>query len=271
VKKIQPYTGTVTFLFTDIEESTKLWQLHPEAMGTALSRHHALLKEAITVHGGYIFQIIGDAFCAAFSTAQDGLLAAMKAQRALAAETWGELGMMRVRMALHTGNAQVQAGEYTSGEYVSGLTLSRAARLLSAGHGGQILLSLPTTELVRDQLPDETELRSLGVHRLKDLIRPEDIYQAVVPDLPSEFPPLKTLDARPNNLPSQLTSFIGRAAEQERVSQLLTQNRLVTLTGLGGTGKTRLSLQVGADLIENFEHGVGIRPGNSGRTWQACA
>jgi predicted ATPase/class 3 adenylate cyclase len=256
VKKIQPYTGTVTFLFTDIEESTKLWQLHPEAMSTALSRHHALLKESITVHNGYIFQIVGDAFCAAFSTVSEGLQAALRAQRALAAETWGETGAIRVRMALHTGNAQVRPREYTSGEYVSNLTLSRTARLLSAGHGGQILLSLPAMELVSDQLPVGTELRDLGIYRLKDLIRPEHIFQVVAPDLPCEFPPLKTLDAHPNNLPSQLTSFIGREVEQERVRQLLTQNRLVTLTGFGGTGKTRLSLQVGADLIENFEHGV---------------
>ncbi len=163
-----PPAGTVTFLFTDIEGSTKLWQQHPAAMEAALKRHHAILNESITVHGGYVFQIIGDAFCAAFSTANAGLDAALEAQRLLTAEKWGETGTIRVRMALHTGRAELQVGDYTSGEYVSGLTLSRAARLLSAGHGGQILLSLATAELVRDHLPVETSLRDLGARRLKD-------------------------------------------------------------------------------------------------------
>ena len=203
-------TGTVTFLFTDIEGSTKLWQQHPDAMPNALTVHHAILNNTIAAHRGYVFQIIGDAFCAAFSTATDGLEAALAAQRALRAATWGETGAIRVRMALHTGTADVRVGEHTSGEYVSSLTLSRAARLLSAGHGGQILLSLPTAELVRDHLLPEVILRDLDAHRLKDLIRPEHIYQAVVPDLPHEFLPLKTLDTYPNNLPIQLTSFIGR-------------------------------------------------------------
>ncbi len=198
----QAPVGTVTFLFTDIEGSTKLWQQYPETMKSALNRHHALLTDSITTQGGYVFQIIGDAFCAAFSTANDGLQAALQAQRALASEEWMETGAIRVRMALHTGNAQFQAGDYKSGEYVSGLTLSRAARLLSAGHGGQILLSLPTAELVRDHLPLDTTLRDMGLRRLKDLIRPEHIYQVEAPDLPVEFAPLKTLDSRPNNLPT---------------------------------------------------------------------
>jgi predicted ATPase/class 3 adenylate cyclase/Tfp pilus assembly protein PilF len=252
----QPPTGTVTFLFTDIEGSTRLWQKHPDLMGPALNRHHALLNESITAHGGYIFQIIGDAFCAAFATADDGLKAALHAQRALAGEEWGETGAIRVRMALHAGNAQVQAGAYTSGEYVSGLTLSRLARILSAGHGGQVLLSQAAYELVRDHLPDEIYLRDMGLRRLKDLVRPERLYQVVAPDLPAEFAPLKTLDARPNNLPTLLTNFIGREKELEQLKGLLAQNRLVTLTGPGGTGKTRLALQAGAELVETFEHGV---------------
>ena len=225
-------------------------------MGAALNRHHVLLNESITSCSGYVFQIIGDAFCAAFATAEDGLQAALQAQRTLAAEEWGQSGPIRVRMALHTGNARAKVGEYTSGEYTSGLTLSRAARLLSAGHGGQILLSLSTAELVRDHIPDSVTLRDMGAHRLKDLLRPEHIYQASAPDLPQEFPPLKTLDARPNNLPAQLTNFIGRETHLEQVRQMLSHNRLVTLTGPGGTGKTRLSLQVCAELIDAFEHGV---------------
>jgi hypothetical protein len=158
--------------------------------------------------------------------------------RALRDATWGETGAIRVRMALHTGMANVRAGEHTSGEYVSGLTLSRAVRLLSAGHGGQILLSLPTAKLVRDHLRPETILHDLDAHRLKDLIRPEHIYQVVVPDLRSEFLPLKTLDTYPNNLPIQLTSFIGREREMARVKEILNGTRLITLTGAGGAGKT---------------------------------
>ena len=249
-------SGTVTFLFTDIEGSTKLWQQFPNTMPGALARHHAILREAIEAHKGYVFQIIGDAFCAAFSTGQDGLEAALAAQRALHAASWDETGEIRVRMALHTGMADVRAGEHTSGEYVSGLTLSRAARLLSAGHGGQILLSLSTAELVRDTLHPETILRDLDAHRLKDLIRPEHIYQVVVPDLGSEFLPLKSLDAYPNNLPIQLTSFIGREHEMRRVKEILNGTRLFTLTGEGGCGKTRLVLQAAADLIDEFPDGV---------------
>ncbi len=248
--------GTVTFLFTDIEGSTRLWQQYPDAMPNTLARHHAILNETITAHGGYVFQVIGDAFCSAFSTAIDGLEAALAAQHALRDAAWGETGAIRVRMALHTGTADVCVGERTSGEYVSSLTLSRTARLLSAGHGGQILLSLPTAELVRDHLPPQIILRDLGAHLLKDLVRPEKIYQAVVPDLPTEFLPLKTLETHPNNLPIQLTSFIGREQEMRRVKEILNGTRLIMLTGAGGTGKTRLALQVAADLIDEFPDGV---------------
>jgi predicted ATPase/class 3 adenylate cyclase len=251
-----PPIGTVTFLFTDIEGSTKLWQQHPEAMNEALNRHHALLSESIAAHGGYVFQIIGDAFCAAFSTANTGLEAALDAQRALAAEKWGTTGAILVRMALHTGKAEVQVGEYTSGEYVSGLTLSRTARLLSAGHGGQILLSLPTAELARDHLPPDTALRDLGAGRLKDLIHPEHIFQVVAPGLPADFAPLKTLDVHPHNLPVQLTSFIGREREMDEIKKLLARAHLLTLTGIGGAGKTRLALQCTADLIDDYPGGV---------------
>ncbi len=249
-------TGTVTFLFTDIEGSTRLWQQHPEAMPNALACHHAILNEAITAHEGYVFQIIGDAFCAAFSTVRDGLDAALAAQRALRDATWSETGVICVRMAIHTGTADVRVGEHTSGEYVSNLTLSRAARLLSAGHGGQILLSFISAELIRDQLPCDVSLRDLDAHRLKDLIHPEHIYQVVVSDLRSDFPLLKTLDARPNNLPIQLTSFIGREQEMARLKELLANVRLLTLTGTGGAGKTRLALQAAADLIDEFPDGV---------------
>ncbi len=252
----QPPTGTVTFLFTDIEGSTRLWQQHPDEMPAALRRHHALLHEAIAAHGGYVFQIIGDAFCAAFTTASNGLAAALDAQRLLASEAWGATGPIRVRMALHSGKAEVQVGEFISGEYASGLTLSRAARLLSAGHGGQVLLSLASAELVRDHLPPGASLRDCGARRLKDLIRPEQIFQLQAPGLQADFPPLRTLDVHPHNLPVQLTSFIGREREMGEIKKLLAGTHLLTLTGVGGTGKTRLSLQVAADLIDDYPGGV---------------
>ena len=249
-------SGTVTFLFTDIEGSTQLWQQHPAAMPAALTRHHTILHRAIASHDGYVFQIIGDAFCAAFATAFDGLIAALAAQRALRDEAWGDTGPLRVRMALHTGVAQVHAGDYTAGQYVSGLTLSRAARLLSAGHGGQILVSSPTAELVSEQMPPDTVLRDMGVHRLKDLVQPQHIFQVSASDLSTHFPPLKTLGALPNNLPIHLTSFIGREHELAEMHGLLSTTRLLTLTGPGGAGKTRLALQVAADRLNAFEHGV---------------
>jgi hypothetical protein len=160
-------------------------------------------------------------------------------------------------MALHAGAAEVVPGETTSGEYVSGITLSRVARLLSAGHGGQVLLSLPAAELVRDHLPEEVTLIELGSHRLKDLVRPEQVYQAIAAGLQVDFPPLKTLDSQPHNLPVQLTSFIGRGNELFELSSLLSipagegslgvgASRMITLVGTGGSGKTRLALQLAA-------------------------
>jgi len=249
-------TGTITFLFTDIQGSTQLWQQFPDSMPSALERHHNILRQSVEEYSGYVFQIIGDAFCAAFHTATDGLTAAVKAQRQLRDEAWGETGPIRVRMALHSGIADVQFGDFTSGEYRSGLTLSRAARLLSAGHGGQILLSRPAYELVRDHLPANITLRDLGLQRLKDLIRPEQVFQVVTTDLQAEFPPLKTLDSIPNNLPLQLTNFIGREKEISEIMEIIRQARLVTLTGVGGSGKTRLALQAAADLTEEFSNGA---------------
>jgi predicted ATPase/class 3 adenylate cyclase len=236
--------GTVTFLFTDIEGSTQLWERRPQAMGAAVARHEALLREAITAAGGVIFKLVGDAVCAAFASAQDALTAAVAAQRALQAEAWGATGPLGVRMALHTGVVEERGGDYF------GLPLSRVARLLSAGHGGQILLSLAAEELVREQLPPEVALRDLGIHRLKDLSLPEQIFQVVAPDLPSSFAPLQTLDTQRTNLPAQPTPLIGRGREIAATTALLRRAdvRLVTLSGPGGTGKTRLGLQVAAEL-----------------------
>src|SRR5215203_979910 len=174
-----PPTGTVTFLFTDIEGSTKLWEESTQAMQAALSRHDEILKNAIEERGGYVFKTVGDAFCAAFPTASNALEAALSAQRAFFAAEWNESEPLRVRMALHTGAEEERDGDYF------GPPLNRVARLLSAAHGGQVLLSLPTQELVRDQLPSEVGLRDLGEHRLKDLFRPERVFQLTAPDLPS--------------------------------------------------------------------------------------
>jgi predicted ATPase/class 3 adenylate cyclase len=247
-----PPTGTVTFLFTDIEGSTKMWERSPEAMQVALARHDEILREAIEAHGGYVFKTVGDAFCAAFSTAPDALEAALSAQKALLGEAWEETGPLRVRMALHTGAAELRGDDYF------GVPLNRVARLLSAGHGSQVLLSVATQQLVRDQLPAGTQLRDLGERRLKDLFRPEHIFQLMASDLPAEFPPLRTLDTRLNNLPAQPTPLIGREREVADVCERVRSSevRLLTLTGSGGAGKTRVGLQAAAELLEEYEDGV---------------
>lgn len=250
-------TGTVTFLFTDIEGSTKLWEKSPRGMQVALTRHDTLLWEAIEGHDGFVFKTVGDAFCAVFPTALGALESALAAQRTLFSEAWGdEIGALRARMALHTGAAHERDGDYF------GPPVNRVARLLSTGHGGQILLSSSTQELVRDHLPPETHLRDLGERRLKDLSRPERIFQLTAPDLPSEFPPLRTLETHTNNLPLQATPLIGREREVEAVCGLLRshETRLLTLLGPGGTGKTRVGLQVAAELVDDFEDGVFFVP-----------
>jgi predicted ATPase/class 3 adenylate cyclase len=251
-----PPIGTVTFLFTDIEGSTKMWERHPQAMQAALARHDELLRWAIVKRRGYVFKTVGDAFCAAFPTSPEALEAALEAQRLLLKERWGESNPLRVRMALHMGAAEEREGDYF------GPPVNRVARLLSAAHGGQVLLSLPTHEMVRDQLPAGVSLRDLGEHHLKDLFRPERVFQLVSPDMPSEFPPLRTLDAYRNNLPLQPAPLIGREKEVAEVCDLLRRNvtRLLTLTGPGGTGKTRLALQAAADLLDDFPDGAFFAP-----------
>lgn len=242
-------TGTVTFLFTDIEGSTQLWEHFPGLMKTNLAKHDTLLRAAIEQNEGYVFKTVGDAFCAAFPTALDGISAAIAAQKSLAGENWGE-ATIRVRMGLHTGSADERDKDYF------GPTLNRAARLMSAGHGGQILLSRATQELVSDKLPSNAALDDSGERRLKDLVRLEHIYQLNAPGLAGSFAPIKTLDSYRHNLPAQLTSFIGREGEMAEVKRTIVTHRLVTLTGPGGTGKTRLSLQVAADLLDQFPSGV---------------
>jgi class 3 adenylate cyclase len=243
-------TGTITFLFSDIEGSSKKWEQHPDAMRVALAAHDKMLRTAFEEQGGYVFKTVGDAFCVAFDTATQALAGALQAQRSLRSATWQGIEELKVRMALHTGAAETRDGDYF------GQSLNRVARILASAHGGQVLFSLPTEELVRDHLPPGVQLRALGEHRLRDLARPEHLYQLVAPDLPSHFPALRSLESVPNNLPVQLTSFVGRERELAEVKRLLSSTRLLTLTGSGGTGKTRLSLQVGADLLEQYRDGV---------------
>src|SRR5215210_3547652 len=248
-----PPTGTVTFLFTDIEGSTRMWEKDPEAMGSTVARHDEVLRGAIEANEGHVFKTVGDAFCAAFPTAPDALEAAISAQRLLHAGGQDEESRLRVRMALHTGSAEERGGDYF------GPPLNRVARLLTAAHGGQTLLSSPAQELVRDQLPTGAGLRDLGEHRLMDLTRPERVFQLLIPDLPEDFPALRTLDVRPNNLPVQPTPLVGREKEVEAVRERLggsSSARLLTLTGPGGIGKTRLALQVTAEALEEFEDGA---------------
>jgi predicted ATPase/class 3 adenylate cyclase len=244
--------GTITFLFTDIEGSTRLWEESPDTMQAALVQHDATLRSLLRAHNGYIFKTLGDAFCTAFDTAADALAAALKAQSVLQNAEWPVPGPFRVRIALHTGNAQERNGDYY------GTPLNRVARLLVAAHGGQILVSQATAELVQETLPEGVALQDLGVHRLKDLQHPERIYQLAHADLPREFPPLRSLDRLPNNLPHQLTSFVGREQETEDIRKLVRSTRLVTLTGVGGCGKTRLAVQIAADLLDEFPEGVWI-------------
>lgn len=244
-------SGIVTFLFTDIEGSLKLALEHPDDMPALLARHHEILNQSIQTHHGYVFQIIGDAFCVAFSSAIEALNAALEAQRCLQSEAWTP-APIKVRMGIHTGTAQLK----DNGQYSGYATLASSQLIMSAGYGGQILLSGATRDLVRDMLPKDVELLDLGERRLKELLRPEHLYQLNVLGLPSTFPLLKTLDSFPNNLPPQLTTFIGRENEIAEVKHELAAHRLVTLTGPGGTGKTRLSLQVATDLLDQFDHGV---------------
>jgi predicted ATPase/class 3 adenylate cyclase len=245
-------SGTVTFLFTDIEGSTRLWQEQPEAMAISHPRHDELLREAIESNHGYIFQIVGDSFSAAFHNAIDGLRAVLSAQHGLQTETWGETGAIRVRMGLHTGTAEA----LPDGKYEGYATLASTQRMMSAAYGGQTLITQATYELLQNALPDDVILHDMGEHRLKDLRAPLRLYQVNVPDLPQDFPAIKSLDTQPNNLPAQLTSFIGREKEISEIKALLNSARLVTLTGSGGTGKTRLSIEVGTQLLPNFPNGV---------------
>jgi predicted ATPase/DNA-binding SARP family transcriptional activator len=265
--------ATLTFLLTDIEDSTKLWLQDPEAMRIALARHDALAVAIIQEHEGRLVQQRGEGYSlfAAFPRSSDAVAAALEFQRALLDCRLSDKGIdegrpsvdvvvdpqsaipsspLKVRVALHTGEAELREGDYF------GLTVDHGARLRAVGHGGQILLSPTTAALARDELPAGTSLRELGAHRLKDLQRPEPIFQLAHLELPQEFPPLRSLEAFTHNLPVQLTRFIGREGAISAVKRLLTATHLLTLTGAGGCGKTRLAQQVAAELVEQYRDGI---------------
>jgi len=243
-------SGTVTFLFTDIEGSTQRWERDGTAMRDAVRRHDALLRSAFVEHGGHVFKTIGDAFCVAFSRPEFAVAASLTAQRALSVEDFSAVDGLRVRAAIHTGTADERDGDYF------GAAVNRVARLLAIGHGGQVLVSGVTVDLVQGALPARSSLRDLGQHRLKDLTHPEQVYQLVAEGLVEVFPPVRSLESLPNNLPLALTSFVGREEEVAEIAQLVGTTRLLTLVGTGGVGKTRAALQVAAELLDGSGDGV---------------
>lgn len=243
-------SGTVTLLFTDIEGSTPLLQKLGEHYARVLSAHHEIARACFEINRGRIVDTQGDSFFVAFPRALDAVNAAMQAQHALADYAWGDDVRVRVRMGLHTGEPIAQSERYV------GIDVHRASRICGAGHGGQILISETTYALIKNELPPDISIRDLGAHRLKDFSAPEHLYQIVGADLPSDFPPLGTLDARPNNLPIHLSSFVGRERELAELARHLHSTRLLTLIGAGGAGKTRLSIQLAETSLDAFPDGV---------------
>jgi len=241
---------TLTFLCTDIVGSTRHWEQQPEAMRSALMRQDAILRAAVETHHGWVFRTVGDALCAAFNTAPEALNAAVNAQRALFGEPWELDEPLRVRMVLHTGEAEASGGDYI------GASLNRLGRMLNVCNGGQTLLTNATEQLVRDHLPPEVSLLDLGLHRFRDLNHPDRIFQVLIPGLPGEFPPLASAESYRTNLPLQLTPLVGRQDELAEILNLLTGSRLLTLTGPGGTGKTRLALAAAHQVRSQYPDGV---------------
>jgi predicted ATPase/class 3 adenylate cyclase len=246
----RPALNTSVFLFSDIEGSTRRWEQYPAAMQDALRRHDEVMRAAIAAHGGTVFKTIGDAFCAVFPTAPAAVAAARDAQRALGAGDFEAIGGLRVRMAIHAGSAEERDDDYF------GPTVNRVARLLAAGHGGQVLVSGVAADLSEGLLPDGVELLDLGTHRLKDLTAPERVKQLRGDAFGETFPALRSLDAFPNNLPLQLTGLVGRSDELGALRERLASARLVSLVGSGGIGKTRIALQAAAETLEAYADGV---------------
>lgn len=244
-------TGTLTFLMTDVEGSTRMWEERPDIAGGLIERHDALIRAAVAESGGVLIKSKGegDSTFSVFEDARDGVNAAVELQLALQHESWPEGGDIRVRAALYTGDAEARDGDY------HGTAPNRGGRLRAAAHGGQVICSQATGERVTGRCPADVSLRDLGLHRLRDLARAERVFQVDHPDLPREFPPLRSLGVR-HNLPSPRTSFVGRDADLAAVQRHLEGERLVTLTGVGGCGKTRLAVEVAAGQLERFPDGV---------------
>lgn len=240
----------LTFLFTDIEGSTRLWDLHPEAMKKALSDHDSLIQKVVEVHEGKVFKHTGDGALAVFGVAADAVASAADLARRMAETVHPDIGSLKIRIAVHTGDAQERDDDYF------GPALNRASRLLSVGHGGQVLVSLVTERMVGEAVPPGVSFRDLGEHRLRDLARSERIFQLDIDGLPGDFPPLLTPDMVPNNLPTLATSFVGRAQELEEVKNLIRGARVLTITGVGGAGKTRLAIQSAVELVDEFPGGT---------------
>ena len=238
-------SGTVTFLFTDIQGSTRLWEHHGAQMTAALARHDAIVRAAIEDHRGVVFSTGGDGFGAAFHRSGDAVGAAITAQRQLAVESWPTPEPITVRMGVHTGEAEERQGDYF------GPPLNRAARVMAAGHGGQILVTATSAALV-----DGIDLRDLGERRLRDLSGVERLFQVRAEGLANGFPALRTIDAVPGNLRVAATPFIGRDREVSELIDLVRAQRLVTVTGVGGVGKSRLAVQAAATLLPEFPDGV---------------
>jgi predicted ATPase/class 3 adenylate cyclase len=243
-------TGTVTFLFTDIEGSTRLWEQEPVRMADALARHDRVCRAAVETHGGRLVKMIGDGLHAVFADPAAALVATLELQHAAAAIALDYGLPLKIRCGLHAGPAQARDDDYF------GSTVNRAARIASAAHGGQILLSQAVVDLAKDRLPIGAGLMYLGRARLRDLSGSENLWQLLYADLPRVFPALRSLDSTPNNLPELISSFVGREGEIGEAKRLLAEHRLLTLVGMGGIGKTRLSLQLAADVIDSYPDGV---------------
>ncbi len=262
-------SGTVTFLFTDLEVSTRLWEQEPGAMRTALARHDVILRDAVAKYGGHVVKGTGDGIHAVFATTDAAISAAIEVQVAMGAEQWAVSERLRVRIGIHTGVAELREGDYF------GSSVNRAARLMGVAQGGQVVCSQAAAHLVRDSMPKDVGLVDLGEHRLRDLSRAERVFQVTAPGLRREFPPLRSLEAARGNLPHQVTSFVGRDAEVAELGELVRSHSLVTLIGVGGVGKTRLALEGAAVVASEFVDGAWLCElaslGDSGAVWETLA